>query len=272
MIYVLDSEHKKVFSKIRKGIKEIACEKWFYDIDVEGLEPPKYEKLFGEYLEKDFTEALKKVVNEKKITEENKEILAVFLAFQFFRTPRFREWLVNLLKTISIDMIDQYLKCNTSPELLEYYNKKFIKAKIKESNLHMDTLLKYTLLLAIRLYSFNWKLLINKSKVDFITGSEPVYGSGKEHEGPLLYNHFLFNISPKYCLKISSNTYNGNTILNNIHSINEINKKIISISKYAYITNKELAYKYLNSEKYGYKKLNIEKEIFLNGTFYRSKF
>ena len=136
----------------------------------------------------------------------------------------------------------------------------------------MDTLLKYTLLLAIRLYSFNWKLLINKSKVDFITGSEPVYGSGKKHEGPLLYNHFLFNISPKHCLKISPNTHNGNTILNNIHSINEINKKIISISKYAYITNKELAYKYLNSEKYGYKKLNIEKENFLNGTFYRSKF
>ena len=84
MIYVLDSEHKKVFSKIRKGIKEIACEKWFYDIDVEGLEPPKYEKLFGEYLEKDFTEALKKVVNEKKNNRRKQGNFGGIFSFPIF--------------------------------------------------------------------------------------------------------------------------------------------------------------------------------------------
>lgn len=39
MIYVLDSEHKKVFSKTHKGIKEIACEKDFMTSMLKVLNP-----------------------------------------------------------------------------------------------------------------------------------------------------------------------------------------------------------------------------------------
>ncbi len=105
-IHVLNQSKKIYYTKAYNAINEITCIRHFYDI-----EPThKYEKLFATEFEPKFTQALNNVKDTKKISEENKILLSFYLAFQILRTPRFRKFLTENIKQISIDTIDDYLK------------------------------------------------------------------------------------------------------------------------------------------------------------------
>lgn len=270
-IHVLNQSKKIYYTKAFKAINEIACIKHFYDI-----EPThKYEKLFATEFEPKFTQALRNVKDTKKISEEDKILLSFYMAFQILRTPRFRKLLIENIKQISIDTIDDYLKHNLTDELLKYYKKECIQCVQNEPKEHLEVLFKKWIPLATSLYIKNWELMINQTNIDYITSSEPIYAYGPSHTGIMNYTTFIFNITPQISLKINNKkNFCENIIYSDIYNISkikDINKKIAQRSEYVYCTSKVSIDK-LKQYCHSYKDITIEKIQKDNGVLYKSKY
>lgn len=244
-IWVFNRKINKVYSKSFGAICDIACIKNFYDINLDNQDSKKYEKFFGTKLEPKFTKILKRVKNTEALNANMQADCAIFLAFQILRTPRFRNWLIKIRKETIKDILDRHLSNSLPPELLKDYNKDYINIDFNESHLHIQQLLPNIIQLAENLILLDWEIIINKTELDFITSSEPVYTNGGEHTGIRKYNTFLFNLTPKICIRLKQNLGDKVKIekieINNKGKISDINKKIAQRSECVYVTNRKQA-------------------------------
>ena len=272
-IYVLNMKNKYFYSKAFEGIKDIACENYFYDIDIKNEDKKMFEKIFAEKFEPKFTNSLKEISINQKLNTKNKKDLSIFVAFQLLRGKRFRNFLIDFSKTYITEKIEDYLKENLNKEDFNSFNKDFLKIDLKESHIHIEVLFKKIINLAININSKNCHLIINKTDTDFITGSEPIYAHGNSHKGILNYNVFILSITPKLANNFRKKIKKDCKVVEVNHQkiINEINKKILSRSEYIYLTN-ELQLKEYSKKIYKYKDINTEVKNYKDVKLIRCKF
>lgn len=270
-IFVLDNVKKEYYKKTFEGIRDIASKNCFYDIDIKNEDPKKYEQLFADKFEPYFTNVLKNIVKNGDIEEADKKDLALFLAFQILRTPRFREWLCNFKSNLLANMIEKHLK-QEYPEIGKHFDKSKLNISFNENHTHIETLFNKIVELVTHISKLNCHLILNKSNIDFLTSSEPVYANGDEHTGLLKYNCFIFNLTPKMSVKFSSKIDDDCKTITVKHAkmINFINKKILSRSEQCYITSEKQANEYKN-KKYKYYKINVKEEQKENGILIKCK-
>lgn len=233
-LYVYD----KVAKKSRKSNKnDIACEKFFYDIDKSilttdkiemlknlGIDPDIDEQFIEHFMasnvEDAYSKMLKKIIitaegatpwYEKNcffISELDKLYFSICLAFQFVRTKTVRNSIKN-----SSNCLEQVLKdMNVPQRTIDKYILKEGEDKNIHSNMVID--IKHIGELAHSFFSLTWILGKNKTSMSFYTSDNPIGTKGHIHHPFLSMNgldsrgvEVFFPLSPKCILIMYDGSY-----------------------------------------------------------------
>lgn len=256
-VYVYDKDLKK--ARIN-NVYDVACEKFYYDIDYHELSDDKIaflksiginpeedeqfiEHFFAEHIETTYTELLHNIVDKELTTWHEKNCyfvnkkdrfeLALCMAFQYLRTKETRNSIVN-----SSSCLEQLLKeLHCSEETIEQYKIKEKEEKIIQGNMLLD--IDHIIGLIRSFYNLTWILGINRTNIPFYTSDNPIgtyphikhpvmsmsgIGSqGVEVFLPLSPNYILIMFDGNYHTEISR--YNGRYVsLDDIDDIERYNR------------------------------------------------
>lgn len=226
---------KKLKMSRGNNIKDIACERYYYDIDYRelsaqklallrelGIEPTKDEQFVEHFLsghvEGVYSQLLKKVLDreispwyEKNcffLSQEDKIDFAICIAFQYIRTKETR----RMLSDMSNCLEQAFKAMNVPDEMAEKYRLHSGEEKNIQGNMLLD--IEHILDLARSFFSLTWVLGINKTTKSFYTSDNPIGTkahvknpyismSGIRSEGVEVY----FPLSPKHILIMCDGTY-----------------------------------------------------------------
>lgn len=191
-VWVYDKKLKK--SRLN-NVYDVACERYFYDIDYKELSAQKIkllkelgievsqdeqflEHFFSRHVEGVFSDLLSKILNvditpwyEKEcffLSERDKLDLSIFASFQYIRTAETR----RMLKDMS-NCLEQVLReMKVSDEVIDKYTMK----DGDERNIHGNMILDIGHIrdMALCFYNLTWILGINRTSVDFYTSDNPI--------------------------------------------------------------------------------------------------
>ena len=231
-VWVYDKKLKK--SRLN-NVYDVACERYFYDIDYKELSAQKIkllkelgievsqdeqflEHFFSRYVEGVFSDLLSKILDvditpwyEKEcffLSERDKLDLSIFASFQYIRTVETR----RMLKDMS-NCLEQVLReMKVSDEVIDKYTMK----DGDERNIHGNMILDIDHIrdMALCFYNLTWILGINRTSVDFYTSDNPIGTiphvkndfismSGIRSEGVEVF----FPLSPKHILIMYDGSY-----------------------------------------------------------------
>lgn len=126
-IFVLDKVRKKLYLS---NIRNIAAERYFYNLDIDG-EAVTFEDFFAN-LESETKVIIDKIITSKKLsvlTDDEKQNLYIYIAFQHFRTKSHRE----LSKSLVLQVYEKF-KHFEIPEIKDFQFEEVDK-KIKENTI-----------------------------------------------------------------------------------------------------------------------------------------
>lgn len=226
---------KKCKTSRANNVNDIACERYYYDIDCKklsahkiellrefGIEPTQDEQFIehflGGHVEGVYSELLKKILDkeitpwhEKNcffISKEDKFHLAVCIAFQYIRTNETRRMLSDMSNCLG-----QALKAmNASEDVVEKYKIEKGDEKNIQGNMLLD--IEHILDLTVSFFNLTWVLGINKTVATFYTSDNPIGTkahvknpyismSGIKSEGVEVY----FPLSPQHILIMCDGTF-----------------------------------------------------------------
>lgn len=256
-VYVYDKRLKK--ARIN-NVYDVACERFYYDIDYHELSEDKIaflksiginpendeqfiEHFLAEYIEESYSKILAKIVDKEVtpwhekncyfVNNQDRLELALFLVFQYIRTKETRDSIVD-----SSNCLEQLLKeMHCSKETIDQYTIKQKEEQIIQGNLLLD--IDHIVDLMQSFWDLTWILGINRTDVPFYTSDNPIgtcphikhpimsmagIGSkGVEVFLPLSPNHILLMFDGSYHTEISR--YNGRYVsLDDIDDIEHYNR------------------------------------------------
>ena len=256
-VWVYDRRLKK--TRIN-NVYDIACERYFYDIDYKklsvqklklleklGIEPAQDEQFiehfFSEHIEGVFSRLLTKILNteitswrEKEcyfISKQEKLDFAVCVAFQYTRTNETRRMIVDMA-----DCLEQALQeMNVSEDVVARYTIRKDDERIIHGNMLLD--IDYISNMALSFYNLTWILAVNKTSTDFYTSDNPIGTIPHAHNDFISMSginskgvEVFFPLSPRYILLMYDSSYHKNMIpydrrylaLNVEHLVRQYNK------------------------------------------------
>lgn len=255
-LYVYD----KVVKKSRKSNeKDIACERFFYDIDkstlttdniemlkIAGINPEIDEQFVEHFMasnvEDIYSKLLEKIIftaeratpwYEKNcffISEVNKLYFSICLAFQFVRTKTVR----NMLKDSS-DCLEQVLKDMNVPQRTI---DKYILKEGEDKNIHSNMVLDINQIIemAKSFLGLTWVLGQNKTSTQFYTSDNPIGTRGHIQHPFLAMNglkskgvEVFFPLAPKYILIMYDGSYHK--------TIRPVDRRYVNITELEDIEN-----------------------------------
>jgi len=189
-----------VYDKLLKisrvnNVNDIACERYFYDIDYKelseqkivflkglGIEPTQDEQFIEHFLsghvEGAYSELLKKIIDkeitpwyEKNcffISQEDKLNFSVCIAFQYIRTMQTR----RMLSDMSNCLEQVFGAMNVSDDFLKKYAKQEGEEKIIQGNMLLD--IEHIFEMTISFFNLTWILGMNKTSTCFYTSDNPI--------------------------------------------------------------------------------------------------
>lgn len=191
-VFVYDKYLKK--ARIN-NVYDVACEKFYYDIDYRelsddrigflkgiGINPEEdnqfIEHFFAEHIETIYSDVLQIIVDKKLTTwhekncyfadEKTRFKLALCMAFQYLRTKEIRNSIVN-----SSSCLEQLLKeLNCSEETIAQYKIREKGEKIVQGNMLLD--IDYMSSLIGSFWNLIWILGINRTNIPFFTSDNPI--------------------------------------------------------------------------------------------------
>jgi hypothetical protein len=192
--------------------------KHFYTVEVNGEKNYTIEKALALYVDTLYQPVMNKIINKETLTFEDKENLAVFVTFQYLRTPKQRK---NYNR-----MVDDFYK-RTSKIIFEMKkvhgllkdldpheidsledivkNERFIVAVPNEQSLLL--MLEFSKEMSAMLTCHNFIIIEASSKSEFVTSDHP-YSMVKENWSPpwsgygIVNTTKLFPLSPRYLLML----------------------------------------------------------------------
>lgn len=196
-VYVYDKRNQRSYVS---NIKDVASERYFYDIDFRGiltedelkeyvgekidinhLDDEQYiENFFAHEIEGDFKVSINKIISRINnmnsweiknccfITEEDKFNLSVHLAFQYLRVKSVRSSMMQTQSLLEKRLSDM----GASQTVIDRYklpksHLSFLHGKMILNNNYIEELTK-------RFYSFTWALIVNETLHPFYTSDNPI--------------------------------------------------------------------------------------------------
>lgn len=159
-----DKSEEKQFDT---DIKNVACEKFFYDEEMNGEQ--LVEKKLSQ-LEGLFNQSIKKLIklkNPDKLSVKDRGHISLFLAIQYIRTKETREMIRDSIKQLKKKLSKRKLSRKLRQDLKEVYTDKSIKS------IHINTL-KNSLEFADVIYNMKWIIALNRTKTPFWTSDNPI--------------------------------------------------------------------------------------------------
>lgn len=215
-IFVYDKAKEKVFET---GVENIACEHSFYDSDIfksDFIEEQYIEKSYS-YIESEFAPFLLGFINkiESKdkfeISNEEKNTISNFLAFQIERTKEYREILMQL----SCSMKDKLKERGITDEQL--LNMGFDFNNLDPKELHLDSIVNggdMREILSETLKKHILILVVNNTNKPFYTSDNPIVKIANIIDDYVSYSGFaskgieiIFPLNSKYLLVFCEREY-----------------------------------------------------------------
>ncbi|MGY3315776.1 hypothetical protein ACV242_004272 [Peribacillus simplex] len=188
----------------------------FYTVEVNGEKDYSIEKMLANHVEGIYKPVIKKIENRESLTREDKESLAVFIAFQHLRTPaqrkNYNDMVDNFTKQVSkiafeMQKVHGQLEGFDDDEI-EFLgetieNEKYDVKVPKEHSL--EFMLSFSEKLSHMLLNHNFAIIKASSKSEFITSDNP-YCMVKEHWSPswsgygVVNTTKIFPLTPRYLL------------------------------------------------------------------------
>lgn len=191
-VWAYDKTQKKQWPS---SIDDIACKRYFYDIDYQeltdkkiellrklGIEPTQDEQFiehfFSDHIEGIYSKVLKKILDieitawhEKEcyfLSKQCKIDMSLCISFQYIRTVETR----RALKDMSSCLEQAFREMNITEDVLEKYTIKKGDEKIIHGNMVLD--MESICDIASSFNNLTWILGVNKTSVDFYTSDNPI--------------------------------------------------------------------------------------------------
>lgn len=186
---------KKLKRGWKSNVYDIACERYFYDIDYKelsiqqkrlltelGIEPKEDEQFiehfFSDYVENLYSELLSSFLDieitpwyEKNccfLLGKRKLEFAICIAFQYIRTSEKRAQIIDMS-----NCLEQMLReINASDEVIDRYIIKKGEEKSIQGNMILD--IDHIFDMALTFHELTWILGVNKTAVEFYTSDNPI--------------------------------------------------------------------------------------------------
>ena len=268
---IKDTNQINVFDKLKNtkyisNIHNVACERYFYDIDPDevfpsfivdslkenGLEFENEENVqfieqaFSKEIEAPFSKLVNKIIDKTDkathwhinncyfINEDDKRELSFYLTLQKKKKKNVRNGIQD-----TIDCLTQAMKDMGIPEsAIDKYN--LSDEEVKQSHLKMMFDLKNLTTFTTYFYNYTWMLFVNRTKNNFFTSDHPIATQGHVYDSIMSTNgiaskgvEVIFPLSPKLLLVMVDGSYHT-YCLSHERKYVEINSSEI-IDKYNYL-------------------------------------
>lgn len=251
MLHIYDAE-KKQYRQQRP--KEVTIEKNFYTVtSPDGSKDYVIEEILSEFIETKFGVVMDRFLETGKLEKEDKEYLALFVAFQHLRTPKYREkhsaFLQNahnkvsklLLKTHKAHFgktdFTQQISEEALDEIIDLYENDRVRLEHPPET-HLKFMMEFANQEAYILCQQNWYFLRPSKGSKFLTSDHPFYMTRPrdlpEWQGVGLITHGsakIIPLSPDVCLAIKNDGNKEISITLTREQVREINLMTASSSK-----------------------------------------
>ena len=209
-IFVYDKNNDKVFET---AVDNIACENFFYDSDIIKSEivGEQYLEKFYSMIESEFApfylDFITKIQSDGnyEISQEDRNIISNFLAFQIDRTKEHREMLNQLVSGFKDQLIER--RWFSEQQLIDWG---FDINNLDPKDLHIEGLLlggELRQILSNTLKKHIWILCVNNTNLPFITSDNPIAKIANIQDKFVSYEGFaskgieiIFPLNSKYLL------------------------------------------------------------------------
>jgi hypothetical protein len=200
----------------RQTPANVGYSKHFYTLEKDGEKDYSVEYLLANHVDILYSPVLKKIENKERLTRKDKEDLAIFITFQYLRTPSHRKNYNRMVDTFYKQTSKIIFSMKKHHGLLDHIDSNELKTieKIIENEEYqievpkehsLEFMLKFSEEMSYMLLNHNFIILEASSKSEFITSDNP-YCMVKEKWSDRWSGYGIINttkffpLSPKYLL------------------------------------------------------------------------